>query len=123
MNGWMAALACAVALGARAGKTEDIPGDWRGALAKGAMRTVADVHFAEENGALRGTFWAGGPDSTPLSAIRVDARRIQFEVPGIATFDGMLEGGSIRGTFHDAVGEGTFAIEKQPAFADPVIAP
>ena len=123
MKRLIAALGLAVSFGARAAPRPDIDGDWRGALAIGALRSVTYLHFAHQDGRWRGTFWGGDPAPAPIEGVRVDDQRIHFEVPGIATFDGVIDGEVLTGTFHDQGGDGTFALRKEPAWDDPMGAP
>ena len=123
MKRLIAALSLAAGFAAQAAPKQEIAGDWRGALAKGALRSVAWVHLAEQDGQWRGTWWSGEPGSTAIESVRVDDQRVHFEVPGVATFDGVVDGEMLKGTFHDQGGEGTFAVRKEPAWDDPRTAP
>ncbi len=123
MKRLIAALSLAAGFAAQATPKQDVTGDWRGALAKGALRSVTYVHFAERDGRWEGSFWGGDPASIALRDVRVDVRHVHFEVPGIASFDGVIDGEQISGTFRDQGGDGTFAMRKEASWDDPMGAP
>ena len=121
---WMAACGCVVAgFGARAATGPDLTGDWRGALAKGALRSAAYLHFEEKDGNTRGSFWGGDLAASAIERLEIRDSSVHFEVPGIASFDGVVEGDQLSGSFHDSTGAGSFALEKQPAWDDPMNTP
>src|SRR4051812_25203388 len=106
---------------------ESIAGEWKGVVVKGDTRTLTEVQFTGREPRL--TFW--GSEMTPISpedlgrptAIVAHGRAIHFEVPRAGTFDGVVDGESMQGTFTDATGSGTFKLEKEPAWDDPRNAP
>jgi hypothetical protein len=99
---------CAASFAAGAARNGDVAGDWRGAVAKGALRSVAYLHLAEKQGSWSGSWWGMDPQSVALQHVRVDDGHVHFEVPGVAVFDASLEGDTLQGTFHDSAGDGTF---------------
>jgi hypothetical protein len=122
MKRLIAMLSLTVALGAQAAPKQ-IDGDWRGALAKGALRSVTYLHFGQKDGGWRGTFWSGDPASYAVDGVRVEGGHVHFEVQGVASFDGVLDGDVLAGTFHDQGGDGTFALRREPAWDDTMGAP
>jgi hypothetical protein len=121
-----ALLLCACAASSRTlrDRAEPIAGEWKGVLVKGDTRTLTDIQFAGSE--TRATFW--GSEITPIPPESVDphpalaaahGRAIHFEVPRGGTFDGVVDGETMEGTFTDATGSGTFRLEKQPAWDDP----
>jgi hypothetical protein len=105
---------------------EPLAGEWKGVLVKGDTRTKADIEFTGRE--PRATFW--GSEITPISPEDVGrparapgdlahGRAIHFEVPHAGTFDGVVDGDKMEGTFTDAMGSGTLRLEKEPAWDDP----
>ncbi|HET7785666.1 MAG TPA: hypothetical protein VFL36_06815 [Myxococcales bacterium] len=118
--------ACAASSQTLRNRAEPVSGEWKGVLVKGDTRTLADVQFAGSE--TRATFW--GSETTPIAPEGVGVRpapatavahgrQIHFEVPRAGTFDGVVDGETMEGTFTDATGSGTFRLEKQPAWDDP----
>ena len=50
-------------------------------------------------------------------------RAVHFEIPQMGIFDGTADGESMQGTFRDDTGEGSFRLEKQIDWDDPINAP
>jgi hypothetical protein len=99
-----------------------IAGEWKGVLVKGDTRTVTEIEFAGRE--PRVTFWGSEtmpipPEGVgrPLTAV-AHGRAVHFEVPRAGTFDGVVDGETMEGTFTDASGSGTFRLEKEPAGDD-----
>lgn len=143
--------ACAASSKTLRDRVEPVSGEWKGVLVKGDTRTVTEVQFAGSEPRL--TFWGsettpiapesagseprltlGGSETTPIAPETVaprpapatavaHGRAIHFEVPRAGTFDGVVDGETMEGTFTDATGSGTFRLEKQPAWDDPRNAP
>ncbi len=105
--------ACA-ALSRDVGASDDaFAGEWRGALAKGDVRSFAELHFKRTQGGYDGFWWGRSLMPIPLDHVQLGPE-VHFEVPDLGTFDGKAQGDTIAGTFRDGTGAGSFRLEKQP---------
>lgn len=99
-----------------------VAGEWKGVLVKGDARTPTEIEFSGRE--PRVTFW--GSETMPIApegvrspeAALARGRAIHFEVPRAGTFDGVVDGETMEGTFTDATGSGTFRLEKEPTADD-----
>ena len=101
---------------------EPIAGEWKGVLTRGDTRTVTEIEFSGRE--PRVTFWGSETMPIPPEGVRrpetplANGRAIHFEVPRAGTFDGVVDGETMEGTFTDASGSGTFRLEKEPGGDD-----
>lgn len=120
----LALCACAASSQTLRDSREPIGGEWKGVLVKGDTRTPTEIQF--DGREPRVTFW--GSETMPISpedvgraaaaATVAKGRAIHFEVPRAGTFDGVVDGDTMQGTFTDATGSGTFQLEKEPTSDD-----
>lgn len=110
--------ACAAPWGSTRAAADPFAGSWHGVVARGGFRGTADFQFAPDGAGYRGVFW-GPAVAVPLSNVQL-GRAVHFEGAEIGIFDGTSDGNTIEGTFHDAAGAGTFRLDKQLDWDDPV---
>jgi len=107
------------------GAPESIDGAWKGGLEVLGQGLEIAITFRSAAGGLSGSIDipAQGASDVPLEAVSYEAPKVHFELvggPGLAVFDGVAEGDSIRGEFTQATVAGTFTLgrEESPRGAD-----
>jgi pimeloyl-ACP methyl ester carboxylesterase len=98
------------------GQDTSLAGQWDGAIAVLGSELPITVHFAAGD-TLTATIDipAQGAMGLPLRNVSREAARVYFELmggPGLAVFDGRLDGDSIGGTFAQAGVNGTFGLRR-----------
>jgi pimeloyl-ACP methyl ester carboxylesterase len=93
----------------------DVTGHWLGTMQRGSSALTVSFDFSPGQ-PKRGAFTAGdlGAMDVPLAKLRVEPT-IHWELVGDRTttvFDGTLNGGTIRGTFHEDQSRGTFSLRR-----------
>jgi hypothetical protein len=104
------------------GAPQALAGPWRGALIKTDASTPVLFHFSAGDGGYRGFYWGSALTQIPLAHVQL-GRAVHFEIPGMAVFDGVASGDVMEGTFRDESGGGSFRLQKQPDWDDPLNAP
>ncbi|MEM1094321.1 MAG: alpha/beta hydrolase [Bacteroidota bacterium] len=94
-----------------------VTGSWSGHIALPGMNLNINVHFADADDGLKGTIDIPqqGATGLPLQNVAFDAPKITFELqagPGLATFDGTLDGDTIKGSFKQGAADVTFTLER-----------
>jgi pimeloyl-ACP methyl ester carboxylesterase len=97
-----------------------LAGRWEGAIAVGGVTLPMSVVFVDDTGGLAATIDIQGAKGIPLKAVRYTAadKKVHFELPagpGLATFDGTLDGATIAGPFAQGQAAGTFTITRAGA--------
>ena len=104
------------------GAPQSLAGPWRGALVKSDSSTPVLFHFSAGDGGYRGFYWGSALTQVPLARVQL-GRNVHFEIPGTAVFDGVTNGDTMEGTFRDETGGGSFRLQRQPDWDDPLNAP
>jgi dipeptidyl aminopeptidase/acylaminoacyl peptidase len=117
--GFLAGLAGAFAIDQAA-----IDGTWSGAIELMGQKFDFSVHFKTEGGRLQGTMDVPiqGATGLPLKEILLDGSKISFklETPqAVASFEGVIEGDKISGSFEQAGMAGTFVLTRSDEKAQP----
>lgn len=112
------ALVWPVALSAQTG----VEGHWEGAIQLPGTALQIRIDFKSAGAAWQATIDIPqqGAQGLPLQAVRVAASQVHFELPagpGLAVFDGKLEGNTISGNFSQAGQTFPFSIERKAASA------
>lgn len=112
---WAVAIGAALAGVPQARAQEAIEGRWEGAIFVLGTELGIAVDLATADGGWTGTMDIPqqGAAGVPLRNVRHEAPRVYFELmgsPGLATFDGTLEGETIEGAFEQAGISGTFRL-------------
>lgn len=123
---------CASSTRVLARREDSLAGRWRGELVKGVIRSPADFEFAGQDGDYRG-LWQSPAATVTLSKVELGTpllaasgglgnvqlgSSIRFEMVEQGSFEGMIRGETIEGTFRDKQGGGWFKLEKQPELKD-----
>lgn len=113
------ALLCSLigAGGVSAQRPGDLPGPWTGRIEVSGITLQIRVVFAGESGGLSATIDIPqqGAKGLPLRAVRLDGAAVRFELPagpGVAVFDGTLDGDLIAGSFTQGLAKGTFILKR-----------
>ena len=112
------ALVWPVALSAQTG----LEGHWEGAIQLPGMDLQIHVDFKSVGGAWQANIDIPqqGAQGLPLQAVRFAAPQVHFELPagpGLAVFDGKLEGDKVSGSFSQAGQTYPFSLERKSASA------
>jgi len=96
---------------------QTIDGSWSGKIDIMGSALGIDVKFKTETDSIRGTIDIPEQNAKDLKLIHIEftSPKVYFELPagpGLAVFDGKLEGDSITGKFTQAGIEGTFSLAK-----------
>jgi len=99
-----------------------VEGLWEGSIELPGSALQIRVEFRRAEGALHATIDIPqqGAAGLPLQAVRFEAPQVHFELqagPGLAVFDGKLEGEKITGSFSQAGQTFPFSLERKPAAA------
>jgi len=104
------------------GAPESLGGPWRGTMVRADDTTPVVFRFSAGEGGYRGIYWGQALTEVPLTHVQL-GRSVHFEIPGMAVFDGVAAGDTMQGTFRDEAGGGSFRLQKQPEWDDPLNAP
>jgi len=119
------ALVSVVALALPAAAQGDIAGKWTGSVSLPNMALEIRVEFKRAGDAWEGSVEIPQQGATrPLQNITFAAPDVKFELqagPGVATFEGKLEGDKITGTFGQAGMAFPFTLERKAAAAAKVL--
>jgi CubicO group peptidase (beta-lactamase class C family) len=93
-------------------------GHWEGAIALPGASLQIHVDLKQAAGTWQGTIDIPqqGATGLALQAVRFDAPQVHFELqagPGLAVFDGKLDGDKISGDFSQAGGKFTFSLDRK----------
>lgn len=97
-----------------------IAGRWDGAVDVGGTTLPVTVAFADNTSGLTATIDIQGAKGLPLKAVSYASadKKVHFELAaglGVATFEGSLDGATMRGTFAQNAVRGTFTITREGA--------
>jgi CubicO group peptidase (beta-lactamase class C family) len=97
-------------------------GHWEGAIDLPGTSLQIRVDLKQTAGAWQGTIDIPqqGAQGLALQAVRFEAPKVHFELPagpGLAVFDGKLDGDKINGDFSQAGNKFPFSLERKPAAA------
>jgi len=118
------ALVWPVALSAQTG----LEGHWEGAIQLPGMALQIRVDFKSAGGAWQANIDIPqqGAQGLPLQAVRFAAPQVHFELPagpGLAVFDGKLDGDKVSGNFSQAGQTFPFSLERKSASVPATAAP
>lgn len=110
----------------------DLAGPWTGRIEVSGVTLQIHVVFADGSGGLSAAIDIPqqGAKGLPLRAVRFEGAAVRFELPagpGVAVFDGTLDGDLITGSFTQGLAKGTFILKRgetaPPKAPDPVETP
>ncbi len=97
-----------------------LEGHWEGAINLPGMALQIQVDFKRADAAWQATIDVPQQKALPLQSVRFEAPQVHFELqagPGLAVFDGRLDGEKISGNFSQAGQTFPFALERKPSAA------
>ena len=91
-------------------------GDWDGSISVQGMKLTIHTHFVEDRATI--DIPQQGAQGLPLQNVSSDGDIVHFELPagpGLAVFDGNMDGDTIAGTFSQAGANGSFTLARSGA--------
>ncbi len=107
---------------ARVSAQSSLEGHWEGAITLPGVSLQVRTDFRQVDTAWQGTIDIPQQraQGLPLQSVRFEAAKVHFELqagPGLAVFEGQLDGDKISGNFSQAGQTFPFALERKPAAA------